>query len=174
MLEKRLTNFFPTGTGFGSAPSNGSAFGQNRPAFGSPNPTTSGGGLFGGGTATAGSSGGFGGFGTNNNNNASTGGLFGQGAQKPAFGSGNSGGGLFGGGSTGGGFGQTGSQATGAFGAPMSSALAQNVECQGTGSTPFSATTEKESSTGNMTNHFQSISVMPPYQKFSFEASIRD
>ncbi len=55
----------------------------------------------------------------------------------------------------------------------MSSALSQNnAECQGTGGTPFSATTEKENTTGNMTNHFQSISVMQPYKNFSFEASV--
>ena len=166
-LESELTYTFPTGTGFGSTPANNSAFGQNRPAFGASNPTTSGGGLFGGGTATAGTSGGFGGFGANTNNTTSSGGLFGQNAQKPAFGSGNTGSGLFG--NTGGGFGQTNTQTTGAFGAPVSSALSQNnAECQGTGGTPFSAFTEKEGSS-NATNNFQSISFMPPYQKFSFE-----
>ena len=166
-----LTDTIWTGTGFGSG-TNNSAFGQSQPAFGAANTTSSGGGLFGGGTATAGTSSGFGGFGTNSNN-ASSGGLFGQAAQKPAFGSGTSGGGLFGSGNTGGGFGQTNNQATSAFGAPMSSALGQNnAECQGTGSTPFSAYTEKEGTAGNTTNHFQSISFMSPYQRFSFEASI--
>ncbi|KAL6717420.1 hypothetical protein ACLMJK_005335 [Lecanora helva] len=161
------------GTGFGSNTSNNSAFGQNRPAFGAANSTSSGGGgLFGGGTTTTGTSGGFGGFG-NNNNNASGGGIFGQSAQKPAFGSGTSSGGLFGSGNTSGGFGQTNNQTSSAFGAPMSSALGQNsnAECTGTGSTPFSAYTEKEGPASNTTNHFQSISFMPPYQKFSFEAS---
>ena len=152
---------------------NNAPFGQNRPAFGAST-TSSGGGLFGGGTATAGTTSGFGGFGssTNNNNNTSAGGLFGS-TQKPAFGVGNTAGGLFGGGSTGGGFGSTNNQQqTSAFGAPISSALGtNNAECQGTGSTPFSAFTEKEG-TGNTTNHFQSISFMAPYKNFSFEVSI--
>ena len=172
-LRRKLTHAIPTGTGFGSTTNNStsSAFGQTRPAFGAANTTTSGGGLFGGGTATAGTSSGFGGFGTSSNN-APSGGLFGQAAQKPAFGSGTSGGGLFGSGNSTGGFGQNNNQTTGAFGAPMSSALAQNnAECQGTGSTPFSAYTEKEGTAGNTTNHFQSISFMSPYQRFSFEVS---
>ena len=125
--------------------------------------------MFGGGTSTAGTSGGFGGFGTNNNNNTSSGSMFGQSTQKPAFGGGSTGGGLFGSGNSGGGFGQTNNQATGAFGVPVSSALSQNsTECQGSGSTPFSAFTEKEPN-GTTTNHFQSISFMQPYKNFSFE-----
>lgn len=63
-------------------------------------------------------------------------------------------------------------QTTSAFGQPNSTALGGNVgECQGTGSTPFTAWTEKENGTGNMTNHFQSISFMGPYKNFSFEVS---
>ncbi len=159
---------FVTGTGgFGTTTT--TPFGQTRPAFGAS--TTSGSGLFGGSTATAGSTGGFGGFGstTNNNNSNSGGGLFGS-TQKPAFGTGNTGGGLFGTGNTGGGFGSTNNQQqTGAFGAPISSALGtNNAECQGTGSTPFSAYIEKEGA-GNTNNHFQSISFMAPYKNFSFE-----
>lgn len=170
--DTQLTGNFSTGTGgFGTATSNTTPFGQNRPAFGAST-TTTGGGLFGGGTATAGSTSGFGGFGsTTINNNTSGGGLFGS-TQKPAFGSGNTGGGLFGSGNTGGGFGTTNNQQqTGAFGAPISSALGtNNTECQGTGSTPFVAFTEKEG-TGSMNNHFQTISFMAPYKNFSFEVS---
>lgn len=161
-----LTHTFPIGTGFGSTPSGTSAFGtQNRPAFGAPAASTSGGGLFGGGTATVGTTGGFGGFGSNTTNNASGGGLFGQpAAQKPAFGNSATGGGLFGG--AGGGFGQPNNQAAGSFGG-----LGGNVpDSQGTGSTPFQAYSEKEG-TGNATNHFQSISTMEPYKKYSYEVS---
>lgn len=78
---------------------------------------------------------------------------------------------MFGSGNTGGGgFGSTNNQQqTGAFGAPISSALGtSNAECQGTGSTPFSAYTEKEG-TGSTNNHFQSVSFMLPYKNFSFE-----
>ncbi|KAF6240559.1 hypothetical protein HO173_001228 [Letharia columbiana] len=161
---------FGSGTGsFGVATTNTTPFGQNRPAFGAST-TTGGTGLFGSGTATAGPTSGFGGFGsTTNNNNTSGGGLFGS-TQKPAFGGGNTGGGLFGTGNAGGGFGSTNNQQqTGAFGAPISSALGtNNAECQGTGSTPFSAYTEKEG-TGNTNNHFQSVSFMQPYKNFSFE-----
>ena len=170
----KLTQDSPTGSsGFGAGNTGSGGFGQNRPAFGAAT-TTSGGGLFGSGTATAGTSGGFGGFGNtnNSNNNASGGALFGSAAAKPAFGAVNTGGGLFGGGNTTGGFGSGNTQTTGAFGQPNSSALGQNVgECQGTGNTPFSAFTEKESATGSMTNHFQSISFMAPYRNFSFEVS---
>jgi len=131
--------------------------------------TTGGGGLFGGGTATAGTSGGFGGFGGTTANNNAGGGLFGQpAAQKPAFGAGTTGGGLFGG-NAGGGFGQPSNQTVGAFGGPAN--IGQNVpECQGTGSTPFQAFSEREGN-GSMTNHFQSISTMEPYKKYSYEVS---
>ena len=169
--ERELIAISMTGSGgFGSAATNPTPFGQNRPAFGAPATTTSGGGLFGSGTATAGAGGGFGGFGnTTNNNNASGGGLFG--APKPAFGNGNTGG-LFGGSNTSNtGFGATNNQQTSAFGAPISSALGNNnAECQGTGSTPFQAFTEKDG-TSSMSNHFQSISFMAPYKNFSFEVS---
>jgi nuclear pore complex protein Nup98-Nup96 len=124
--------------------------------------------MFGTTTATAGGSGGFGGFGgTNTTNN--TGGLFG-GTNKPAFGGGGTtGGSIFGGGSGSSVFGSTANQPTSAFGAPISSALgATTAECQGTGSTPFQAHTEKESGS-TVTNHFQSISFMQPYKNFSFE-----
>lgn len=168
-VSATLTLIYPIGSGFGAAPPGGSTFGsQNRPAFGAPAATT-GGGLFGGGTATAGTSGGFGGFGSNTANNNSAGGLFGQpAAQKPAFGNGATGGGLFGG-TSGGGFGQANNQTVGAFGGPAN--IGQNVpECQGTGITPFQAFSEKEG-TGGTTNNFQSISTMEPYKKYSYEVS---
>ena len=171
IMDTELTETFHAGSGgFGTTTPNTNGFGQ-RPGFGNTT-TTSGGGLFGGGTATTGASGGFGGFGNSNNNTASGGSLFGSTAQKPAFGGGNTGGGIFGGGSSNvaGGFGSN--QQTGAFGTPISSALGQNnVECQGTGSTPFTAHTEKEG-TGSMTNHYQSISFMAPYKNFSFEVRL--
>ncbi len=163
-------------TGFGSntqpnQPNQTSLFGAAKPFGGT---STSGGGLFGNSTATAGSSTGFGGFGANNTTantsspfgGASTGGgLFGSTASKPAFGTGGSSGGLFGAG----GFGTTNAQPTGAFGAPASTALSSvNPQTDGTGSTPFQPFTEKESGSAQ-TNHFQSISFMQPYQKFSFE-----
>ncbi|KAL8709554.1 MAG: hypothetical protein Q9225_007432, partial [Loekoesia sp. 1 TL-2023] len=148
---------------FGATGSTASPFGGNTSAFGAN--TSSGGGTFGSNTATAGTSTGFGGFG---NNNANTGGgLFG--GNKPAFGTqqGTSGS-LFGGGSNA--FGSSNNQTTTGFsGAPPSSALGvNNAECQGTGSTPFQITVEKESPS-NQTNHFQSITFMQPYKNFSFE-----
>ncbi len=110
----------------------------------------------------------FSGFGANSAGTTS-GGMFGA-PNKPAFGGtqGSSGGSLFGGGT---GFGSQPNQPTSAFGAPISSALGPNsAECQGTGSTPFQATTEKEGTTSGI-NHFQSISFMQPYKNFSFEVS---
>ncbi|KAI9764676.1 MAG: Nuclear pore complex protein Nup98-Nup96 [Candelina submexicana] len=172
-----LTSFLSTGTGsaFGTTNNQTTPFGASKP-FGT-NTTSSGGSLFGGQTATAGSSPSFAGFGNNNNATntsspfgaASTGGsLFGN--NKPAFGSntGNTSGTLFGGTNTGA-FG-TGNNTTtgGAFGSPASTALGgANPQSDGTGSTPFQAFTEKD--VGNQTNHFQSITFMQPYQKFSFE-----
>ena len=154
-----------SGSGFGASGSNPTPFGATKPAFGAG--TTTGGSLF-GSTPNAGSST-FGAFGSNTTSNA-PGGLFGA-ANKPAFGGAqsSSGGSLFGGS---GGFGTQTNQPTSAFGAPVSSALSTtNAECQGTGSTPFQAFTEKEG-TGNQTNHFQSVSFMQPYQSFSFEVSL--
>ncbi|KAK4692376.1 nuclear pore complex protein Nup98-Nup96, partial [Lecanoromycetidae sp. Uapishka_2] len=156
------------GTGaFGSATTNSSPFGQpQKPLFGSSTTTTSGGGLFGSGTTTAAPSSGFGGFG-NTNSNASGSSLFGSTA-KPAFGGSTTGGGLFGGGNTQNtGFGATNNQSTGPFGNPTIGG-ANSTECQGTGSTPFTAYQEKEGN-ANMTNHYQSISFMGPYKNYSFE-----
>jgi nuclear pore complex protein Nup98-Nup96 len=101
--------------------------------------------------------------------------LFGA-ASKPSFGAstntgGSGGGGLFGA-STGGGFGSTSNQSTALFNQPNSTALGGNIgECQGTGSTPFTAFTEKEG-TSSIVNHFQSISFMAPYKNFSAEVSL--
>ncbi|KAL9603163.1 MAG: hypothetical protein Q9219_001366 [cf. Caloplaca sp. 3 TL-2023] len=157
------TRFNP---GFGATNSTATPFGGNtNSGFGSN--TSSGGSLFGNNTATAGTSTGFGGFGSSNTN--TSGGLFG-GGNKPAFGSQpTTSGSIFGGGSNA--FGSSNNQSTTGFGgAPLSSALASNTtECQGTGNTPFSAYSEKEGTTGNHTNHFQSITFMPPYKNFSFE-----
>ena len=178
-IESWLTCVSPTGSGFGSSSS--TPFGGNKPAFGST--TTTAGGLFGSTTATTGGTG-FGGFGTNNtttnsaspfgtnNSNSSGGGLFGN-PSKPAFGTGTTtGGSLFGGGSSGNAFGPNNNQTGGAFGAPQGTALGGNTaECQGTGSTPFQAWTEKDGPGSAQTNHFQSITFMPPYQKYSFEVS---
>ncbi|KAL8949662.1 MAG: hypothetical protein Q9222_004242 [Ikaeria aurantiellina] len=151
--------------GFGAPSSTSTPFGATTSGFGAN--TTSGGGLFGSNTATAGTSSGFGGFGSNNAN--AGGGLFG--GSKPAFGSQqpSTGGSLFGGSSNT--FGSSNNQTTNTFsGAPISSALGSNsAECQGTGGTPFQPFTEKETATGNATSHFQSITFLQPYKNFSFE-----
>ncbi|KAI9842624.1 MAG: hypothetical protein M1838_003058 [Thelocarpon superellum] len=169
--------------GFGAGGFGTGAVTNNAPsAFGST-PASTGGGIFGGTPSTATTGGGFGGFGNNNAQNASPfgggtsgGGLFG-GASKPAFGGtagSTTGTGLFGnaGASSGfgGGTGTTGGTAlTGAFGAPASTALGgANVQCEGTGSTAFQPFIEKDTGT-NQTNHFQTISFMQPYQRFSLE-----
>lgn len=155
------------GLGFGATGSTSSPFGGTT-TFGTN--TSSGGGMFGSNTATASNSSGFGGFG---GNTANTGGSLFGGASKPAFGAQqpSTGGSLFGGGSNA--FGSN-NQTTGAFGAaaPSSTALATNVaECQGTGSTPFQAFSEKDTPSGTQTNHFQSITFMQPYKNYSFEVS---
>lgn len=134
-----------------------------------------------GGTQTAGTTGGFGsgggfgagatagGFGASANNNNAGGSLFG--ASKPTgFGASTTGTGGFG---TSGGFGSgaaaTPAPSTGfggsgtAFQQPGAGAV-----CEGTGSTPFNAFTEKDTS-ANVTNHYQSICFQQPYTKFSFE-----
>lgn len=160
------TEFFP-GAGFGTSTTATNPFGGNRPAFGTS--TTSSGSMFGSNNnPTAGSSNAFGGFGGTNNSNTS-GSLFGA-PTKPGFGTGNtSSGSLFGGGSGGSTFGTSNNQTTSAFGNPLSSALGSNTaDCQGTGSTPFQAYTEKESGT-NVSNQYQSISFMQNYKNFSFE-----
>ncbi|KAH8812039.1 putative nucleoporin [Xylogone sp. PMI_703] len=159
------------GGGFGTNTSTG--FGaQKTGAFGAP--ATTGGGLFGSNTATAGTGTGFSGFGTNTNTTSSPfgstntgGGLFG--ANKPAFGStattttSNP----FGGAATTGFGGGT----TSTFGAPASTALGGNVgEAPGTGSVQFQATVEKEpGGATNQQNAYQNICFQPAYQKWSPE-----
>ena len=156
--------------GFGSSGTN--AFGAPKPAFGAA-ATTSGGSLFGGGTATAGSA--FGGFGqtaaapsTGFGASANTGGgLFGS---KPAFGANTTT-------STGFGASNTNSSPFGGGGGAFGSATAPSTalggpvgDCQGTGVVPFTPYVEKEpNSSSNQQNSFQSIGFQQPYQKFSPE-----
>ena len=173
-LSSKLTSLSSLASAFGTA--NSTPFGAAKPTFNTS--TTSGGSLFGSSTATTGGTG-FGGFGSNttNTNNTSSpfgssntgGGLFGSG-NKAGFGAGNTtGGGLFGGGNTGT-FGQSNSQPSSLFNAPPSTALGGNTaDCQGTGGTPFQAVIEKDGPGGPTTNHFQTISFMGPYQKYSLE-----
>ena len=74
-------------------------------------------------------------------------------------------------GTGGGGFGSgTGTGTTGSgFGTGTGTAFQQQVPpSDGTASTPFSPFTEKDNSS-NVTNHYQSISFMQPYNKYSFE-----
>ncbi|KAI4250704.1 MAG: hypothetical protein L6R42_008666 [Xanthoria sp. 1 TBL-2021] len=53
---------------------------------------------------------------------------------------------------------------------PATSALAFKIaDCRGTGSTPFQAFSQKDSSTSSQINHFQSVSIMYAYQNHSFE-----
>jgi hypothetical protein len=115
-------------------------------AFGAPATSTNSG-LFGSTT-------GFGGFGSTSNTNSSP-----FGANKPAFGTTTTTNILFGAG-TSTGFGST----TNAFCA-TGTALG---ECQGTVAVPFSPYIEKEPSSTN-NQHFQSIVLQIPYQKFSPE-----
>ena len=143
--------------------------GQNR-GFGSTNPT--GGSLF-GTSGTPNTSFGSSAFGTgntfgSNTNNTTTGGSLFGGNQSSGFGSTGQSNTLFGGGGTGGGsgFGSTGG--TG-FGGATSTALGGTVPpAEGTANPPFSPFTEKDTGSSVM-NHFQSISLMAPYQKYSFE-----
>ncbi|KAL9113205.1 MAG: hypothetical protein Q9227_002540 [Pyrenula ochraceoflavens] len=158
------TNNTSTGGGFGSTANTGNSLFGNKTGFG----TSSGGSLFGNtATSSAPSGSGFGGFsnsstsggfGSTNTNN--TGGLFGN---KPASGFGSS--------TTntssafGGGFGAT---TSGGFGS--GTALGGNVPpSNGTADIPFNAYTEKESGNSNINNHFQTITMMQPYQKYSQE-----
>jgi nuclear pore complex protein Nup98-Nup96 len=149
---------------------------QNRPGgFGTSN--TTGGSLFGSSTTTPST-----GFGAG----ATTAGGFGTGGGFGASNTTNTGGGLFGANKTGG-FGATnntttggfGSGATGGFGAGAGTASTgfgaggtafQGAlpTCEGTSGTPFNPFTEKDTNT-SATNHYQSISFMQPYSKWSFE-----
>ncbi|KAJ5521898.1 hypothetical protein N7527_006013 [Penicillium freii] len=183
-----------TSTGFGSGSGTGGGFGTNTTAqqpnslfgsqtrpggFGTTN-TSNSGSLFGGGTQTAGTTGGFGtgggfgstgttgGFGANATAAPTGGSLFG-GAKPSGFGTSTTGTGGFG---TSGGFGSTTAPTTtpttgfGGSGTAFQGAL---PNCEGTGGTPFSPWNEKDTSSANTTNHYQSICFMQPYNKWSFE-----
>jgi nuclear pore complex protein Nup98-Nup96 len=161
-----LTNRRALG-GFGGGNTT-SAFGQNKPAFGTT--TTAGNSLFGGSTATTGSAfGGGSGFGQTGGafgSGSNTGTAFGQ-SNKPTFGQA---GGLFPGG--GGGFGQTtGATSTpgNAFGASGSSPFGGAQTNNGTGSIPFTAHTDKEGAGTNQSNAYQTITAMPAYAKWCTE-----
>ncbi|KAJ5701770.1 hypothetical protein N7488_009318 [Penicillium malachiteum] len=164
------------GTNNNTANQSGSLFGQqNRTGgFGTTN-TTGTGGMFGNtastGTGAFGSGGGFGsantgGFGANANTNTAGGSLFGK-TPTTGFGTSNTTTGGFGGGAAFGGTNTTTPASTG-FGASGTAFQGGLPACEGTGSTPFSAFTEKDGAS-NTTNHYQSISFMQPYNKFSFE-----
>ncbi|PYH88593.1 hypothetical protein BO71DRAFT_365099 [Aspergillus ellipticus CBS 707.79] len=183
-LFGNTSSSFGSGGGFGAGAgtqnqTNSLFGGQNRPGgFGAGTGTSTGGSLFGSGAGTAapttGGSG-FGGFGSATN----TGGAFGS----AGTGAATTGGGLFGN-KTGGGFGSSAGTGSGfgtsggaggfgstssGFGSGTGTAFQQAVPpSDGTGSTPFSAFTEKDNA-ANATNHYQSISFMQPYSKYSFE-----
>ncbi|BAE58206.1 unnamed protein product [Aspergillus oryzae RIB40] len=191
--QNNQSSGFGAGSGFGGT-SSGGGFGtgaqnQSNSLFGSQNRTggfgtgtsATGGSLFGGnagGTTatTTTTGGGFGGFGSTGNtggfgssNNTTGGGLFGNKtatATGTGTGFGSSTGATGGFGTSGGGFGTSG---TTGFGSGSGTAFQQAVPpSDGTGSTPFSAFTEKDGNT-SVTNHYQSISFMQPYNKYSFE-----
>ncbi|KAJ9608640.1 hypothetical protein H2200_006411 [Cladophialophora chaetospira] len=161
--------------GFGSNTStSGSLFGS-KPAsnpFGSTTANT-GGGLFGSSTANTGGFGAGGGFGssTTTNNafgaNSGSGFSFG-GAAKPAFGSTTNSTPLFGQGGAGttGGFGSS-SSPFGAAGSGTALSSQPVPPSDGTASTPYAPTLEKEAA--GVSSNYQSINFMPPYQKYSFE-----
>ncbi|KIV80411.1 hypothetical protein PV11_07911 [Exophiala sideris] len=153
----------------------GSLFG-NKPAsnpFGAS--TNTGGGLFGSSTTQnntgfgSSTTGGFGSTNTGAGFGGNTGGStfsFGNAANKPAFGSTNTTTPLFGQGGSGttGGFG---SSTFGAAGAGTALSNQPVPPSDGTASTPFTPTLEKDAS--GQSNNYQSINFMAPYQKYSFE-----
>ncbi|EME45774.1 hypothetical protein DOTSEDRAFT_71457 [Dothistroma septosporum NZE10] len=176
------------GGGFGAKPTTTGGFGGTAATTSAPS-------LFGGNTSTTGGFGGGGGFGTNNtastgfgSNNTNTGGLFGQ--NKPAttgFGGATTGGSLFGGGGTTGGFGANNTTQNNAFGSTSNTggfgannttntggfgggfgASTTATNNQGSAAVPFQAFTEKDAAS-NQTSHYQSITMMQPYQGKSFE-----
>jgi nuclear pore complex protein Nup98-Nup96 len=170
-----------TSTGFGSnnTASATSLFGPKPNPFAtSTSAANTGGSLFGNtgtaNTAFGNTNAGFGASNTANtgfgaNNNTGSGFSFGQ-NKTSAFGSG----------ATGGLFGQSGQGTTGGFGAASSSPFGGSGSgtalsnqpvppSEGTASTPFAPTVEKDTPTSTQSNAYQSISFMPPYQKYSFE-----
>jgi nuclear pore complex protein Nup98-Nup96 len=176
VLNLLLTSIFSsTGFGTNTQTQNTSLFGsgtQNRTSgFGTT--ANTGQGLFGGTTPNTGATSGFGtgtGFGTTSTGTTGFGGsantntgLFGNKAgtgfgtsSTGTTGFGASGTTGFGAGATNTGFGGTGTAFQGA------------QTCEGTGGTPFNPFTEKDTNS-SVTNHYQSISFMQPYSKFSFE-----
>ncbi|KAJ5567240.1 hypothetical protein N7535_006546 [Penicillium sp. DV-2018c] len=147
----------PGGFGTTNTSNTGSLFGQNTQATGTGGFGTGGG--FGSSTT--------GGFGANANTSNTGGSLFGA-AKPSAFGT-STGTGGFG---TSGGFGSTAaatptpSTGFGGGGTAFSGGL---PACEGTGSTPFNPWTEKDAASAGTTNHYQSICLMQPYNKWSFE-----
>ncbi|EGE86857.1 nucleoporin SONB [Blastomyces dermatitidis ATCC 18188] len=171
--------FGSTSGGFGSGGGFGTNTAQSNPMFGSQNKgfgagtTTTGGNLFGASstpsTTFGGSGFGSGGTGFGGTATGTTGtGVFGSTQQQPqqtGFGSAGQGSSMFGGTATGGtAFGQAGS-AFGASGTALSGAV---PPAEGTANPPFSAYTEKDQGS-SITSHYQTISAMAPYSKYSFE-----
>ena len=171
----RLTSS-TSGTAFNSSTSNPtSLFGPSKPSTGFGSGTTTGSSLFGNNNAASTTSGFGSGFGSNTNSNAfnsnttpQSSGFGGFGGTKPAFGSGSSGSTLFG---------QGGAGTTGGFGSNSTpfgntgtgTALNQNVPpAPGTADPPFNPTDEQETGS-NARTRYQSITMQPPYQKYSFE-----
>ncbi|KIW90195.1 uncharacterized protein Z519_08838 [Cladophialophora bantiana CBS 173.52] len=161
-----------TGGFGGNTNTSGSLFG-NKPAsnpFGSTT-TNTGGGIFGSSNTNTGFGSG-GGFGSTNNafgsNTGGTGFSFGS-ASKPTFGSSNNSTPLFGQGGAGttGGFGSTTSSPFGAAGSGTALGNQPVAPSEGTASTPYAPTLEKEAA--GLSSNYQSINFMPPYQKYSFE-----
>ncbi|KAK2787194.1 hypothetical protein FQN53_005618 [Emmonsiellopsis sp. PD_33] len=171
---------FGSGGGFGSSTTQTNPmFGgtQNRGGFGTTGTATTGTGLFGSTTTPTtsfgGGTGGFGSGGTGfgSTSTGTTGGTLFGGGQQPqqtgGFGATGQGTSLFGGGTTGGtGFGaSTGS----AFGGGTGTALGGGVPpAEGTANPPFTTFIEKDTASST-TNHYQTVSMMQPYQKYSFE-----
>lgn len=142
-------------SGFGTNTNTGtSLFGSTTPNTG----TTSG---FGGTTGFGSTPGTTTGFGSSANTNT---GLFGN-KTGTGFGTSNTGTTGFGSSGTTTGFG-AGAANTGFGGTGTAFQGAQT--CEGTGGTPFNPFTEKDANS-TATNHYQSISFMQPYSKFSFE-----
>ncbi|WEW60795.1 hypothetical protein PRK78_006283 [Emydomyces testavorans] len=162
-------NTFGASGGFGTGGGFGASNTQTNPMFGGQNKgfgstaTTTGGSMFGTGASAFGNTG----FGTGSSfgttaGTGTGGGMFGS-TQTTGFGAGGQPSSLFGGGTTGGtGFG-------GGAGFGSGTALGGNVPPpSGTANPPFSAFEEKEPSS-SVTCHYQSISCMQPYLKYSFE-----
>lgn len=174
--EKTDTNMNNVASGFGAAATT-SPFAA-KPAFGAAATTTPGNGLFGAATTTAPTAGFGGGFG----NNPTTTGAFG--AATPAATT--TGGGIFGNkpgfggattsaGTSGTLFGTAGATSTTAFGAQnnvigggFGAATTSQAPITGTTNPPFTPFQEKDPASST-TNHFQTITFMPAYQKFSLE-----